>query len=147
MANLARPFSGGTNAASGMALAIQWLSNTTLWESSNLIMDVFTDGTGDAGSDAGQRNAAAVITVNGLAIDDRTFFLDGCGPTGYMTQNIITAGGLCFQAARLDDFERAVLEKIQAETSGPSPILISAPGSLALLSLGFFALDLYRKNK
>lgn len=146
MATLARPFGGSTNAATGMALAINWLTDTSIWESKNLVMDVSTDGTGNAGSDQGQRNASASagITVNGLAIDDPGFFLDGCGATGYVTENIITNDGQCFQATGFDDFERAVLTKIQVETSKPDPV--SAPGTLVLLGLGIFALRL-RKQK
>ncbi|MFT6991050.1 MAG: hypothetical protein ACJASL_003037 [Paraglaciecola sp.] len=148
IAGIVRPFGGSTNAASGMVLANQWLTDTTLWESSNLIMDVSTDGTGSSASDRGARDASAAagITVNGLAIDDPGFFLDGCGLTGYMTENIITSGGLCFQATGFDDFERAVLEKIQLETSKPGPVSASAPGTLALLGFGMFALRLYRKK-
>lgn len=144
MANLARPFGGSTNAAAGMTLATAWLTDTSIWESSNLIMDVSTDGEGSASADRNQRDAAAAagIIVNGLAIDDPGFFLNECAAGGYM-ENIITTTGQCFQAAGFDDFERAVIDKIKAETTVGNPV--SAPGSLALLGLGVLALRLRKK--
>lgn len=144
VAALARPFSASTNAASGMALATAWLTNTTLWESSNLIMDVSTDGTGNSISDQTQRNtaAAAGIIVNGLAIDDIGFFLNECSVGGYM-ENIVTTTGQCFQATGFGDFERAVIDKIKAETSNPNAI--SAPGTLALLGLSLLFLGVRKK--
>lgn len=143
---LARPFSAGTNPASGMDLAIDWLLNTSLWESSNLIMDVSGDGTGTSSSDQAQRDDAHAngIVINGLAIDDLPFFSDGCGAAGYYTLNIITPGASCFQATGFGDFERAVISKIQAETGGGT---VPEPSVFALLCIGLAGLGFSLRKK
>ena len=139
-----------TDPADGMNLASTWLTDTTNWSSSNLIMDVSADGSGTPSSDQAARDSAAAsgIVVNGLAIDDRTFFNDECNATGYFTLNIITSGAACFQAASFNDFERAVLAKIKAETGGPgTPPTVPVPGTLLLLGLGLAGLGFSARKK
>lgn len=148
--SLVRPFSGGTNPSIGMAAALDWIANNN-YESSNLVIDVSGDGPGFASAAQTQRDLAeaAGVIINGLAIDDGTAFVDGCNSvTGFYALNIITSDGQCFQATGFEDFENAIIAKIQAETGGDdSTADVPAPATLALLGLGLAGMGFHTRRK
>ena len=73
--------------------------------------------------------AALAITINGLAIEDGTYGVDGL--SNWYNTNVRTTDGFVITANNFADFERAAIAKIGREIN-PVP----EPASLALVALG-----------
>lgn len=131
-----------TDVQDGMLTGIASFNNNG-YEGTRLVMDVSGDGhqntdpscssvpTSSCAAVQAARDAAAAagVVVNGLAIEDGSYGLNGL--TTWYNTNVRTANGFVETANGFDDFERAVIAKIGREITGDVP----EPASLALIGL------------
>jgi hypothetical protein len=138
-----RAFTGSSN-RTAPGSAINWASPSGIdlfdndFEGPNVI-DISGDGTqndGDNTFDAATAANAAGIQINGLPIGSESL-------QNWYLNNIVTpGGGFLVAASSFDDFESAVLEKLQKEIAG-----VPEPATLLLLGSGLIGLAGYGRKK
>lgn len=117
---LSRPGGGGTSPHTGINLATSELTNN-IYDGTRLVIDVSGDGTGSSSLDAAARDAAlaaGVDSINGLPILNDIPTLDE------YYEDYIQGGSnsFTFPADSFEDFEDAVIAKLEAEILGRVPV-------------------------
>ncbi|XPF95388.1 DUF1194 domain-containing protein [Colwellia sp. RE-S-Sl-9] len=132
-----RPGGGGTSIYTGVNRAVDLMINNGFTATRSLI-DVSGDGTSSASLDQAARDNAVSngITINGLAIGSSSI-------SNYYTNNVIGGPGAFVNVANtFGDFETAVINKLQRETSTS----VSEPATLGIMALSFLVLARLRKK-
>jgi hypothetical protein len=138
----------------GIAGAINFSANeiaSNEFEGARKVIDISGDGAenvcggglnpGDSGpncvSAARDAAVAAGITINGIAIEEVT----GFSLTDYYENFVIGGeGSFVLTAATFEDFEAAMLRKLQIEISGGDPTEVPVPATLGLMGIGLLGL-------
>ncbi|HLU76910.1 MAG TPA: DUF1194 domain-containing protein [Burkholderiales bacterium] len=133
-----RAFSGQTNPDAAINYAVPLFDDND-FEGLRLVIDVSGDGTGNANNTAAARDAAlaaGINAINGLAIG-------GTGLEDWYNDYLRGgAGSFVIGVADFEDFEGAVMTKLQREITGSVP----EPGTLMLLGLATAALAFSRRR-
>ena len=136
----ARAFSNSWTSISG---AIDWSVdsiNENDFSGTRQIIDISSDGDNNRGrsvTDARDDAVNAGIVINGIAIEEVTNF----SLTDYYANNVIGGpGSFVLTAATFEDFEDAILQKLEIEITGGDPTPVPVPATFALFGIGLVGL-------
>jgi hypothetical protein len=138
VAKMPRLYFGGTSAVQAALLfgSAQFASNGFEGKRiSNMVGDGLCNEPAPSCGLAGQAAMAkADVLVNALVVSSDP------AVKAYYASDVVTGGGVVFSANSFSDFEKAIIEKVRAETMAEPHTATPEPSSLAMIALGLGAL-------